>query len=115
MEGDGEVLLSLAALKRKSTVLRNGIETSLVCQAFIALFSGSGAAFIIDLGSLLQAKLVITPSGSFVCSFAGESHKFHYDLEPGDKIRMTLDGQPVYTVLMAVSPTMYLAVFTLSL
>ena len=26
-------------------------------------------------GSLLQAKFVMTPSGSFVCSFAGESHK----------------------------------------
>lgn len=46
-------------------------------------------------GSLLQAKLVITPAGSFVCSFAGESHKFHYDLEPGDRIRMTLDGKVV--------------------
>ena len=46
-------------------------------------------------GSLLQAKLVTTPTGSFVCSYAGASHKFHYDLEPGDRIRMTLDGQVV--------------------
>ena len=46
-------------------------------------------------GSLLQAKLEKVPGGSFVCSFAGESHKFHYDLEPGDRIRMTLDGKVV--------------------
>ena len=44
-------------------------------------------------GSLLAAKLVKVPGGSYVCSFAGESHKFHYDLEPGDRIRMTLDGK----------------------
>ena len=45
-------------------------------------------------GSLLQAKLVITPGGSFVCSFAGESHKFHYDLEPGERIRMVCMQRP---------------------
>ena len=35
------------------------------------------------------------PGGSYVCSFAGESHKLHYELEPGDRIRMTLDGKVV--------------------
>ena len=39
--------------------------------------------------------LVKVPGGSYVCSFAGESHKFHYDLEPGDRIRLTLDGKVV--------------------
>ena len=37
----------------------------------------------------------MTPGGSFVCSFAGESHKFHYDHEPGDRIRMTIDSKVV--------------------
>ena len=46
-------------------------------------------------GSLLQAKLERVPGGSFVCSFAGESHKFHYDHVPGERIRMTLDGKVV--------------------
>ncbi len=46
-------------------------------------------------GSLLQAKFIQVPGGSFVCSFAGESHKLHYELEPGDRIRMTLDGKVV--------------------
>ena len=30
-----------------------------------------------------------------MCSFAGESHKFYYSHEPGERVRMTLDGKVV--------------------
>ena len=47
-------------------------------------------------GSLLSAKLIMVPGGSYTCLFAGESHRFHYEVEPGDRIRMTLDGKVVF-------------------
>ena len=47
-------------------------------------------------GSLAQAKLKVAPGGTFICSFGDETHAFHYELEPGDRIRMLLDGKVVY-------------------
>ena len=35
------------------------------------------------------------PGGSFVASFAGVAHAFHYEEEAGDTIRLTIDGKVV--------------------
>ncbi len=44
-------------------------------------------------GSLTQAKLKVSPGGDFMVSFGAETHAVHYELEPGDRIRMVLDGK----------------------
>ena len=44
-------------------------------------------------GSLVQAKLQVVPGGAFVCVFGGQAHAFHYEAEPGDKLRLTIDDQ----------------------
>ena len=46
-------------------------------------------------GSLVQAKLQVVPGGSFSCVFGGTAHAFHYEEEPGDKLRLTIDEQVV--------------------
>uniref|UniRef100_A0A7S4BXK4 Acetyl-CoA carboxylase n=1 Tax=Chrysotila carterae TaxID=13221 RepID=A0A7S4BXK4_CHRCT len=43
-------------------------------------------------GTLAQAKLKVSPGGSFICSFGDNTCQFRYEKEPGDKIRMMLDG-----------------------
>ena len=46
-------------------------------------------------GSLVQAKLQLMPGGAFACIFGGKSHAFHYEEEPGSKLRLTIDGAVV--------------------
>ena len=100
---------SLKAKLLKDYISRNACPPYELLQSLVEIkvdFIWSNTKFTIEVyrhspelftvaanGSLLQAKLVLTPGGSFVCSFAGESHKFHYDHEPGERIRMTLDGK----------------------
>ena len=54
----------------------------------------SGAVAHVSIG-LLQAKLRVVPGGSFVASFAGVAHVFHFEEEAGDRIRLTIDGKVV--------------------
>ena len=46
-------------------------------------------------GSLAQAKLQAMPGGSYVCTFGGVKHNFHFESEPGERTRVTLDGKVV--------------------
>ena len=46
-------------------------------------------------GSLVQAKLQRMPGGAFACTFGGKAHAFHYEEEPGSKLRLTIDGAVV--------------------
>ena len=55
-------------------------------------------------GSLVQAKLQVVPGGAFVCIFGGVAHSFHYEAEPGDKLRLTIDEQ-VVTLEPEVDPS----------
>ena len=59
-------------------------------------------------GSLVQAKLQVVPGGAFVCVFGGVAHSFHFEAEPGDKLRLTIDGQ-VVTLEPEVDPSVLTA------
>ena len=56
----------------------------------------------------MQAKLQVVPGGGFVCVFGGVAHAFHYESEPGDKLRLTIDGQ-VVTLEPEVDPSVLTA------
>ncbi len=95
----------------KESIDRNQCPSTELLQTLIELrieFIWNQTKFVFDVyrhspeiftvsanGSLVQAKLQVVPGGSFSCVFGGTAHAFHYEEEPGDKLRLTIDEQVV--------------------